>query len=70
MTRVFSCNSIASYIYVHNDIDQVLARQAVVKINFPDCREEPASNKVILYLTSPSRPSFPCLGYDVMTAGG
>ena len=47
MTRVFSCNSIASYIYVHNDIDQVLARQAVVKINLPDCREEPASNKVL-----------------------
>jgi len=38
------CNKISSWIYVHNDIDQVLSRTQRLYINYPACSPEPSIN--------------------------
>ena len=44
MTKVFPCNPRSKFIYLHNDLDQVLSRASHLNINKPTCDSEPTSN--------------------------
>merc|ERR1719369_1063210 len=44
LTQALPCNKITSWIYVHNDLDQVLSRTQRLNINYPSCTPEPAVN--------------------------
>jgi len=44
LTQALSCNKITDWIYVHNDLDQVLSRTQRLNINYPACNPEPAVN--------------------------
>lgn len=44
LRKAHPCNEISSWIFVHNDVDQVLSRQQRLKINYPKCELEPEIN--------------------------
>jgi len=44
LRKALPCNEIDSWIFVHNDIDQVLSRTQRLKINYPACTLEPSIN--------------------------
>jgi len=44
LTQALPCNKITSWIYVQNDLDQVLSRTQRLNINYPACTPEPAVN--------------------------
>jgi len=44
LKQALPCNKYNSWIYVHNDIDQVISRTTRLNINYPACTPEPAIN--------------------------
>jgi len=44
LKQALPCNKVNSWIYVHNDIDQVISRTTRININYPSCKPEPAIN--------------------------
>jgi len=44
LRQALPCNKYDTWIYVHNDIDQVLSRTTRININYPACTPEPSIN--------------------------
>jgi len=44
LRQALPCNKYNTWIYVHNDIDQVISRTTRININYPSCTAEPAVN--------------------------
>jgi len=44
LKKVLPCNDYNTYIYQHNDIDQVISRTTKININYPSCQPEPSIN--------------------------